>query len=128
MTEDPPRRDNRFGVGSAVVVAIGGVVVGLFGAFLQAVTVGWFPVGALLVLSCLVACIRALVHLFDARRAGVCFFLGWVVASIVLALPTAGGDVVIARDGVAMGYLFVGVVIGTACCNVPARLRPVPVA
>lgn len=127
-TADDDDQNHHFGVGSAIVVAVGGVVIGLFGGFLQAVTLGWFPAGALLVLTCLVACIRALIHLFGSRRAGLCFFLGWAVASVVLALPTAGGDIVIARNAVAMGYLFVGVVLGTACCNVPARLRPVATA
>ena len=33
-------------------------------------------------------------------------------------------DIVIALNPVAVGYLIVGVVVGSACANVPARLRP----
>lgn len=127
--ESPSGQDNRtrLGVGSAVVLALGGVVLGVFGAFLQAYTVTLgsvaIPVGAVVLLACLVACIRALVHSFESRAAGAAFFLGWVVASVVLAIPTAGGDIVIALTPVAVGYLFAGVVIGSACANVPARLR-----
>lgn len=117
----------RLGIGAATVLALGGVVLGVFGAFLQAftVTVGSrsIPVGAVVLLGCLVACIRALIHTFDTRGAGVAFFLGWVVASVVLAIPTSGGDIVIALTPIAVVYLFAGVVIGSACANVPARLR-----
>ncbi|MFN8127077.1 MAG: hypothetical protein U0R64_11290 [Candidatus Nanopelagicales bacterium] len=129
MTPDDPTpaadRESRFGVGTAVIVACCGVVLALFGGFLQAVMWGWFPIGAVVVLGCLVACIRALVHLFDSRRPAIVLMIGWAATSVLLAIPTAAGDIVIARDPVAIGYLFAGVVVGTACCNVPARLRPV---
>lgn len=125
----PSRGPTRLGVGSAIVLVFGGVVLGLFGGFLQAWTVpvaGWdVPVGLALVLACLIAGIRALVHLFDARRAGVAFFVGWVVTSVVLAIPTTEGDIVIAPDGLAIVYLFLGVIAGSAAANLPARLRPV---
>lgn len=118
----------RFGIGTAVVLAVGGVILGLFGGFLQAWTVSvlgfGFPVGLLLVLATLLACIRALIHAFTLRRAGVTFFLGWVVATVVLALPSGEGDIVIARSGWSMAYLFGGVVLGSAAANLPARLRP----
>ncbi len=116
------------GIGTAVVLALGGVVLGVFGGFLQAWTFPLggvvVPVGFVLTLGCLVACIRALIHAFDTRKAGIAFFLGWVVSSVLLALPTSEGDIVIARDGLAVAYLFGGVVLGSACANVPARLRP----
>ena len=124
----PGRRSSRLGVGSAVVLGFGGVVLGLFGGFLQAWTIAvaglTLPVGLVLVLGCLIAGIRALVHLFDTRRSGVVFFVGWVVTSVVLAIPTAGGDIVIAPDGLAIAYLFVGVIAGSAAANLPTRLRP----
>lgn len=116
------------GIGTAVVLALGGVVLGLFGGFLQAWTVPVaglrIPLGLVLVLACLIASIRALIHAFDARRAGAIFFIGWAVISVVLALPTSEGDIVIARDGLAIAYLFSGVVMGSAAANLPARLRP----
>lgn len=123
------RRPTPLGVGSAVVLVFGGVILGLFGGFLQAWTVPVagiaLPVGLVLVLACLLAGIRALIHLFDSRRAGVVFFVGWVVTSVVLAIPTSEGDIVIAPDGLALVYLFVGVIAGSAAANIPARLRPV---
>lgn len=126
---DPaPTQQAVFGVGTALVLAFGGVILGLFGGFLQAWTVSLggvaVPVGLVLVLATLVATIRALIHAFDKRRAGVVFFLGWVITSVLLALPTSGGDIVIARDGLAIAYLAIGVIAGSAAANLPARLRP----
>lgn len=122
-------RPTPLGVGSAVVLVFGGVILGLFGGFLQAWTVPVagldLPVGLVLVLACLLAGIRALIHVFNSRRAGVIFFVGWVVTSVVLAIPTAEGDIVIAPDGLALVYLFLGVIAGSAAANIPARLRPV---
>lgn len=111
---------------TAVVLVLGGVVLGLFGGFLSAVTVIVagieLPIGLVVILAALVSCIRAAVHLFGLRRAGVLFLAGWVVATVALALPGPGGDVVIAANTVAMVYLFGGVIVGTACANVPASL------
>lgn len=111
---------------NAVVLVLGGVVLGLFGGFLAAVTVTVsgmeLPIGLVVVLATLVSCIRAAVHLFAVRRAGVLFLVGWAVATVALALPGPGGDVAIAANAVAMIYLFGGVIVGTACANVPASL------
>lgn len=125
---DPSVATPRLGVVTAVVLAFAGVVLGLFGGFLQAWTIpvlGWqAPVGLVLVLATLVAVIRALVHAFGTRRAALAFFVGWVVVSVLLALPTSAGDIVIASSPIALVYLFGGVVIGSMAANLPARLRP----
>lgn len=69
-----------FGVGTALVLVFGGVILGLFGGFLQAWSVSVagiaVPIGWVLVIATLLASIRALIHAFDKRRAGVVFFLG----------------------------------------------------
>lgn len=113
---------------NVVLVLFLGALLGLFGGFLQAVVVriGSVPVpmGAVLVLACLVAAIRAVIHMFDTRRAGVSLLLGWLASSVLLALPGPGGDVVLTSQPQALGYLFGGVVLGTAAANIPARLRP----
>lgn len=128
--DDAPAAPATLGVGTALILAFGGVILGLFGGFLQAWTVAVggvaVPIGLILVLATLLASIRALIHAFDKRRAGVMFFLGWVIVSVILALPTSGGDIVIARDGLAIAYLAIGVIVGSAAANLPARLRPVP--
>ncbi len=126
LAVEPPH----VGIGTALVLAVGGVVLGLFGGFLQAwtVTVGGIavPVGLILVLATLVAVVRALVHAFSTRRAGVAFFAGWVIVSVVLAVPTPGGDIVIALNTLALVYLFGGVIIGSMAANLPARLGTRP--
>lgn len=123
-----PDEGPKLGVVSAVVLALAGVVLALFGGFLQAWTVqlsGWpVPVGLVLTIATLVVTIRALVHTFQTRRAGVAFFVGWAVVSVLLALPTPGGDIVIAADTLALVYLFGGVVVGSMAANLPVRLRP----
>lgn len=128
-TEEPSKVDGpRLGAPSAVVLALAGVVLALFGGFLQAWTVtvfGWSaPLGLVLTLATLVVTIRALVHTFQTRRAGVAFFVGWVVVSVLLALPTPSGDIVIAANTLALVYLFGGVVVGSMAANLPVRLRP----
>ena len=118
----------RFSVGAAAMLLAAGSGLGFLGGFLQAVSIsiGGFavPVGLVLVAATLVAVLRATIHTFLTRWAGVMVLLGWVATSVALALPGPGGDVVIAANTVAMVYLFGGVVVGTACVNVPARLRP----
>lgn len=131
MSEVPESEPSaRVGVGTALVLAFAGVILGLFGGFLQAWTVSVggvaLPIGLVLTLATLLAIIRAVIHAFDQRRAGVAFFIGWVVTSVILALPTESGDIVIARDGLAIAYLAIGVIAGSAAANLPARLRPLP--
>lgn len=126
-----PHRGNeavRIGIGSAIVLVLTGAVIGLVGGFLQAVTVTVagiaLPVGVVVVVLALIATIRAVIHVFDRRWAGVWVFLGWVVVSALLAYQWPGGDVVIAREPTAMVYLFGGALLASAAANLPARLRP----
>ena len=105
----------------------GGVVFGLFGAFISAIVISVggvdVPVGLVLSFATLFSLLRMVIHLFGVRRAGVILLIGWLAATVLLALPGPGGDVAIASDPIALIYLFGGVIIGTACVNVPARLR-----
>lgn len=125
---DSPERP-RLTVPGRIVLLLGGVMLGLFGGFLQAVTirVGGFPipVGATLCLLTLVACLRAVIHLYERREPAVYLLVGWIVTSIALALPLPGGDIVIAGSPIAFIYLLAGAIIGTAVTQVPARLVPV---
>ncbi len=123
-----PHATRRMTAGTAVAILLAGALFGFFGGFLQAyfVSVAGFevPVGLILALATLVAGLRALVHMFDSRLAAIPFLVGWAVTSVALALPGPGGDIVIGANTKAVVYLFGGVVLGTACANVPARLRP----
>ena len=119
----------RVGVWTGLALLFSGAVLGLLGGFLQAVrvTVGdvALPIGVVVVLVTLLTCIRAVIHAFDTRRAGILILVGWAAVTVLLALPWPGGDVVLAQEPVALVYLFGGVVLATAAANLPARLRPV---
>lgn len=120
----------RLGVGTALVLVVGGLVFGVLGAFLQAVTITLgsvtIPVGLVVVLAALLAFLRALVHTFDRRLAAVWFFAGWAIASVASAIPWPGGDIVLGDSTTAKIYLFGGAILASAAANLPARLRPAP--
>lgn len=107
-----------------------GFVLGLFGAFISAIALSIggieIPVGLILMFATLFSSLRMVIHYFVLRRAGVVMLVGWLSATIMLALPGPGGDVAIPSNPIAMIYLFGGVIIGTACVNVPSRLRQKP--
>ncbi|MDZ7578417.1 MAG: DUF6113 family protein [Candidatus Nanopelagicales bacterium] len=109
-------------------VFLGGAALGLLGGFVQAIGVNLsgvqIPVGLVLVLAALVATQRALVHSWESRTPAAAWFVGWIVMTLVLALPLPGGNVVIAEGAVPIVYLFGGAVLGAAAASLPARIRP----
>lgn len=111
----------------AIVVC--GAVLGLFGGFVQAVRLDVVgiavPIGAALVLAGLVATERALVHAWGRRTPAVGWFTGWLAATVLLAVPLPGGDVVIGAGAVSMFYVFGGAVAGAVAASLPDRLRDV---
>ncbi len=114
----------------ALLLLVSGFILGLFGAFISAIVLPVaginIPVGLVLVFATLFSSLRLVIHVFGLRRAGVFLLVGWLLATVLMALPGPGDDVAIPSDPIAMVYLFGGVIIGTACVNVPARLRPAP--
>lgn len=122
----------RLGPFRAVGLVLGGVGFAFIGGFLQALT--WtagsvtLPVGLVVVFAALLAFVRALVHRYDRRMAGVWFAAGWLFASIALAVPWPGGDIVLGDNTTAKVYLFGGAVLVAMAANLPARLRPERVA
>lgn len=111
-----------------LALVLTGAVLGLLGGFLQSLTVSLGPVpvpaGALLALAAVIAVIRAVVHGTGTRAAGIAVLAGWALISLALALTWPGGDVVLGRQPVAMGYLFGGAVVVSMAANLPASLRP----
>ena len=105
---------------------LAGLAFGMVGAFLQAATyeVGpvTIPVWAILVLLTLLVIIRAITVAYGSRKPALAFFLGWLIASTVLALPLPGGDQVIADGAVQVFYFFGGVVFGSTFVSLPAVL------
>ena len=102
---------------------LGGFALGTVGAFVQAVrgSVGPVPVpwGAALVLLTLVLLVRGGSWLVGTRWGGVAVLVGWLGATLALAVSSPSGDVAITDGGRQLGYLALGVLLGTAAATVP---------
>lgn len=103
-----------------------GFVFGLIGGFLQEhrliindVDVPW---ASILVVITLVVSIRALSMNLETRKAGLLFFLGWLIATIFLAIPNPSGDVIFTADIGAMAYLGSATLLGAAAVSWPLFL------
>lgn len=107
---------------------LGGAALGLVGAFLQAadVTIGSvsLPIWAVIVLAAMAVTTRAITTSYGSRKPAVVWFLGWLLATLILAMTLPGGDQVIADGTAQLIYLFGGVVLGSAVASIPAQLRP----
>lgn len=122
----PPRR-----LGLAVVGLLAGLLVGLLGAYVQAMRYVWdspwgyvvIPWGALLVLLVLVLTVRGSAWLAMTRWSAWAAFLGWLVITLMLSSESPGGSVALSGGGRQMFYLIGGVVLATATATIPVPLR-----
>lgn len=112
-------------VGLGALVA--GLVMGVVGAFLQAVRVsllGWtIPVGLGITLILLLVLIRSVIEATDARWTGWLVVAGWLIATVVYAAEMPSGSLIISAGGRQMAYLFGGVVIAAAAATIPPLRR-----
>ena len=118
-------------LGLAVIGLFAGLLVGLLGAFVQAMRYIWdspwgyvvIPWGALLALLVLVLTIRGAAWLAMSRWSGWAAFLGWLAMTIWLSSESPGGSVALSGGGRQLFYLIGGVVIATATATIPVPLR-----
>jgi hypothetical protein len=118
-------------LGLAIVGLLAGLLVGLLGAFVQAMRYIWdspwgyvvIPWGALLALLVLVLTVRGAAWLAMTRWSGWAAFLGWLAMTIVLSSESPGGSVALSGGGRQLFYLIGGVVIATATATIPVPLR-----
>lgn len=100
-----------------------GFVFGLIGGFAQEhrFQAGGieFPWAGLLLIAALVTAVRALSLNLETRKAGILFFLGWLVATALLALPNPSGDVVFSPDWGTYLYLGGAALLGAAAAAWP---------
>jgi hypothetical protein len=125
--DDVPRRR----LGLAVVGLLAGLLVGLVGAYVQALRYVWdspwgyvvIPWGALLVMLVLVLTVRGAAWLAMTRWSGWAAFVGWLIMTLVLSSESPGGSVALSGGGRQLFYLIGGVVIATATATIPVPLR-----
>jgi hypothetical protein len=125
--DDVPRRR----LGLAVIGLLVGMLVGLAGAYVQAIRYIWdspwgyvvIPWGALLVMLVLVLTVRGAAWLAMTRWSGWAAFVGWLVMTLVLSSESPGGSVALSGGGRQLFYLIGGVVIATATATIPVPLR-----
>ena len=104
-----------------------GLLVGLIGAFVQAdrfvITVPWgllvVPWGMVVVIVVLAFVIRGSAWLVMSRWGAMTAFLGWVLATVVMAGESPSGDLALSGGGRQWVYLLGGVVIGAAATTFP---------
>jgi hypothetical protein len=125
--DDVPRRR----LGLAIIGLLAGLVVGLVGAYVQAIRYIWespwgyvvIPWGALLVMLVLVLTVRGAAWLAMTRWSGWAAFVGWLIMTLVLSSESPGGSVALSGGGRQLFYLIGGVVIATATATIPVPLR-----
>ncbi len=108
------------------VIAVG-LLVGLIGAFIQAdrfvINVPWgllvVPWGMVVVIVVLALVIRGGAWLVMSRWGAMTVFLGWILATIVMAGESPSGDLALSGGGRQWVYLLGGVVIGAAATTFP---------
>ena len=104
-----------------------GLLVGLIGAFVLAerfiMSVPWgllvVPWGRVLVIAVLVIAVRGATWLVMSRWGGMVLFLGWLIATIVMAGESSSGDLALSGGGRQWVYLLGGVVLAAAASTFP---------
>jgi hypothetical protein len=119
-------------VGALLLALAIGVVIGLSGAFVQAhrfvllvdgryVTLPW---GVVVVVVVLLLLIRTVGKLTGRRAAPWLLLAGWLATTLYLATESSSGDLAVSSGPRQWGYLFVGVVFGSALATFPPRKPP----
>lgn len=120
------RADHQLSFGWVLPLLPAGFIFGLISGFLQEhrLTINGIdvPWASILVVATLVACIRSLSLNLNTRKAGLLFYLGWLIATVLLAIPNPSGDVVFTADLGAMAYLGAGTLLGAAAVSWPLFL------
>jgi hypothetical protein len=106
-----------------VVLAVGGLLLGLVGAGLSAVRVTVagvsIPWGLALTLVALGVGARSAAWLVGRRRAAVAVTVGWMVPTLAFAALSPGGDVLLPDLPRTYAYLLGGVLVSTLASTIP---------
>lgn len=119
----PPAQESPISILWIIPLLPAGFVFGLIGGFVQehrflvgGIEVPW---ASLLLIAALVAAVRALSLNLETRKAGILFFVGWLVATALMALPNPSGDVVFSADWGTYLYLGGSALLGAAAAAWP---------
>ncbi|HZC41366.1 MAG TPA: hypothetical protein VE343_11880 [Streptosporangiaceae bacterium] len=100
-----------------------GVLEGLIGCFQYSRSIGGVPAGALAFCVLVFAtCLLAGIGMGSARAA-LTAAAGWLLASLVLTLPTGGGSVIVANTAAGLWYVYGGAVCAAAAVIAVAAFR-----
>lgn len=127
MTE--PSRAVRWVGGTLLLV--GGAVLGLVGAFVQAqrvlVDLPWgtasIPWGVPVVWIALLAAIRGGTWAIGTRWGGWMVLAGWLVVTVAMSAESPSGDVALSGGTRQMVYLIGGVILASAAASLPLPAR-----
>jgi hypothetical protein len=111
-------------------LAAAGAVVGVVGAFVQAITLTIgevrLPVGAVVAVTMTTIAVRAGALLVHQRAGAIAVAVGWVVTVLWMSVfPTSEGDVILATTTSALVYVYGGVLLASLAAVFPLRtVRP----
>ena len=101
-----------------------GVLVSLFGGFLQAAKFKFFitiPWGFVLYLLIFIVAIRYIRQSFQTRFHIVAFSLGWLFIALLMSVRLTAGDLVLTSNATAIIYLIGSVIILAAMSTLPIK-------
>jgi len=112
----PPQRDSQAFVtgGGYALLFLFGALQGLIGCFQYSRGVGPVPLAAIAAAGLiLLTCVLGAAGMGSAAGA-VVPALGWLIVSVILTLPTAGGSVIVSNTAAGAWYLYGGSVCAAA--------------
>jgi hypothetical protein len=100
--------------GAYALLFLLGALLGLIGCFQFSLSAGPVPVAALVLCAVIfVTCLLAGIGMESARGA-LAPAAGWLVASLVLTLPTGGGSVIVTSTAAGLWYMYGGALSAAA--------------
>jgi hypothetical protein len=103
-----------------------GAVVGIVGAFVQAITLSLgdvrLPIGAVVAVAVIAVAARAGAVLAHSRAGAIAVAIGWALPVLWMsAFPTSEGDVILASTTSALIFVYGGVLAATFAVVLPVR-------
>jgi hypothetical protein len=103
-----------------------GVLAGLVGAFVQAISLSFgdvrLPIGAVVAVALITVVARTSAVLVGSRAGAIAVAVGWALPVLWMsAFPTSEGDVILASTTSALIYVYGGVLLAAFAAVLPVR-------